>query len=174
MGSAVVMLALNPNYWGDPSFMLSYAAVLSIAAFFGPVYRLVRSRHKAVNALASIMIVGVVASLGTAPLVAWWFGNIPVAGMVINPVVILTAHVVVMFGVLWVVMPFGFLNPLFSWVLELVAGVQNSVVGWSASLGWASIPVNLPLWAVVLIYAGLIALAVCVNRPRKREGPAFQ
>ena len=173
LGSAAVMLAINPNYWGDPSFMLSYAAVLSITAFFGPLFRLVRSRRKIVNALSSIMVVGLTASLGTAPLVAYWFGNFPVAGMLINPVVILTAHVIVMFGVLWVIMPIGFLNPVFSWVLGLAAGVQNSVVEWSASLSWASVPVNLPLWVVVIIYAAYIALAVWVNRPRKREQPAF-
>ena len=173
LGSAVVMLALNPNYWGDPGFMLSYAAVLSIAAFFGPVFRRVRSRYKAVNVLVSIIIVGLAASLGTAPLIAWWFGDIPIAGMVINPVVILTAHIVVMFGVLWVMMPFEFLNPLFSWVLEQAAWVQNSVVAWSASLRWASTPVDMPLWCVVLIYAGYIALAVWINRSRERVQPAF-
>lgn len=174
LGSAVVMLALNPNYWGDPGFMLSYAAVLSIAAFFEPLYRLVRSRYKIVNALSSITIVGFAASIGTAPLVAWWFGNIPLAGMVINPAVILTAHFIVMFSVLWVAMPFGWLNPVFSWVLDLAAVVQNAVVGWSASLRWASIPVNPSLWCVVLVYAGLIALAVWVNRARERQKPDFK
>lgn len=174
LGSAVVMLALNPNYWGDPSFMLSYVAVLSIAAFYGPLFRLIRSRYKAVNALTSIMIVGLTASLGTAPLVAYWFGNIPVSGMLINPVVIFTAHIIVMFGVLWIIIPFGFLSPVFSWILGLAAGIQNSVVAWSASLPWASIPASPPLWAVVIIYAGYIALAVWANRPRERRQLAFR
>ena len=173
LGSAVVMLALNPNYWGDASFMLSYTAVLSITAFYQPLYRLVRTRYKAVNALTSIVIVGLTATLGTAPLVAHWFGNFPVAGMLINPVVILTANIIVMFGVLWAILPLGFLAPVFSWVLGLAAGVQNSVVAWSASLSWASIPVSLSLWGVVAIYAVYIAAAALVSgAPRdKRLAP---
>lgn len=161
LGSAVVMLALNPNYWGDPSFMLSYAAVLSIAAFFRPLYRLVRTRFAVVNALLSVVVVGVVASLGTAPLVAYWFGNIPLAGMVINPPVILTAHVIVMCGVLWVIAPVGPLGPLFSGVLDFAAGVQNAIVDWSARLPWAAVHVpNMPLGVVVIIYCCYIALAM--------------
>lgn len=169
LGSAVVMLAVNPNYWGDPSFMLSYVAVLSITAFFGPLFRLSRSRYKVVNALLSIVIVGFVASLGTAPLVAYWFGRFPVAGMVINPAVVLTANAIVMLGVLWIVIPFGFLNAMFSWALGLAADVQNAIVEWSASLGWASIPLRLPLWGVILIYIGYIAIAAWANRPRVKK-----
>jgi competence protein ComEC len=158
------MLALNPNWWGDPSFMLSYAAVLSIAAFFRPLYERVRTRRKAVNALISIVIVGVVASLGTAPLVAWWFGNLPVAGMVINPAVILTAHVIVMLGVVWMVAPVTALGPAFSWALDAAAGAQNAVVEWSAARQWAAIPVgDVPLWAVVAAYVIYAALAWWLN-----------
>jgi competence protein ComEC len=161
LGSAVVMLALNPNYWGDMSFMMSYAAVLSIAAFFGPLYRLLKTRHKALNALISVMIVGVAASAGTAPLVAYWFGQVPLAGMVFNPAVILTAHIIVAFGVVWMVASVGVLNPVFSTVLDGAASVQNAVVGWGAARGWAAVEVSeTPLWVVVAAYLVLGALAV--------------
>lgn len=169
LGSAVVMLALNPNYWGDMSFMLSYAAVLSIAAFFGPLYERLKTRWKAVNAFLGIMIVGVAASVGTAPLVAYWFGNVPLSGMLLNPVVILTAHVIVGFGVLWMVAPVGVLNPVFSWVLDGAASIQNSVVEWGAGRGWASFAVgDMSLWMVVMAYLVLAALAVWVNRMMRR------
>lgn len=166
LGSAVVMLAMNPNYWGDPSFMLSYAAVLSIAAFFGPVYDRVRTRWKVLNVLISVMIIGVVASVGTAPLVAYWFGRISLAGMVVNPLVILTAHVIVMFGVVWMAAPVGALNVAFSWVLDCAAGVQNAAVGWAAERDWASVDVGeIPLWTVVAAYVALgAAAAMCYKR----------
>ncbi|MCL2560928.1 MAG: ComEC/Rec2 family competence protein [Rikenellaceae bacterium] len=173
LGSAVVMLALNPNWWGDPSFMLSYAAVLALSAFFWPLFRLVRSRWKLLNVFSSVMVVGLVASLGTAPLVIWWFGAFPAAGIVINPVVMLTAHIIVMFGVLWVVLPLPFLNPLFSWVLGKAAALQNGAAEWCASMSWQSIPIELPQWGVVTIYVGYIALAVWVNRPQAKSTRPF-
>lgn len=170
LGSAVVMLAINPNYVGDPSFMLSYAAVLTIAIFFNPLYSLVRTRYKIVNALTSVIVVGFVATLGTAPLIAYWFGNFALIGMVINPVVIFTANIIVIFGVLWVVVPLEFLSPVFSWVLGIAAAVQNGVVEWSASLNYASFHVKLPLWGALAIYAGYITLAVWLyNRPREKR-----
>jgi competence protein ComEC len=171
LGSAVVMLALNPNYWGDVSFMLSYAAVLSIAAFFGPLYGRLKTRHRWLNALISVMIVGVTASAGTAPMVAYWFGQVPLAGMVFNPVVIVTAHVIVMFGVLWMVAPVEVLNPVFSWVLDGAASIQNAVVGWGAERGWAAVAVEeMPLWAVVTAYLALGALAVWLNKLKMENG----
>lgn len=170
LGSAVVMLAINPNYAGDPSFMLSYAAVLAITVFFNPLFSFVRTRYKIINAITSIIVIGVVATLGTAPLIAYWFGNLALIGMVINPLVIFTANIIVIFGVLWVIAPLGFLNPLFSWILGLAIAVQNGVVEWSASLIYASVAVKLPIWGLLAIYAGYIVLAVWLyNRPYEKE-----
>ncbi len=170
LGSAVVMLAVNPNYAADPSFLLSYVAVCSIFVFFNPLYSLVRTRFRAVNALLAILIIGLVASLGVAPLVSYWFGNFPVAGLLLNPVTTVTAHIIVMAGVLWVAMPFDFLEPAFSAVLNFSAGVQNSAVEWGAARSWSSLEVRLPLWAVLTIYAGYIILAVVLSgRGRDRR-----
>ncbi len=174
LGSAVVMLALNPNFWGDPSFMLSYAAVLSITAFFGPVYNLVKTRRKVVNVVLSVVIVGMVASAGTAPLVAYWFGNVPLAGMAINPIVMVTAHIIVMLGVVWMVVPVECLNGVFSTVLDLAAGVQNDVVRWSAGRSWAAIPVHdMPLWAVVVLYVLLGIVAILLWNRRKDDARGY-
>ena len=174
LGSAVVMLALNPNYAGDVSFQLSYVAVFSILLFFGPLYRLLKTRWKAVNVLLSVMIVGIVATAGTAPLVSYWFGTFSVAGVMINPAVIFTAHVIVMTGVLWLLMPLSCLQPIFAWVLSTTAGWQNDLVAWSASLGWASMEFRLPLWSVGLIYLIYAFLAVGVSGRYNAKKPFFQ
>lgn len=170
LGSAVIMLAVNPNYAFDPSFLLSYAAVISICLFFGPLYGLVRTRWKALNALLSVLVVGLVATLGTAPLVSYWFGNLPVAGLLINPAVIATAHLIVMAGVLWIIFPLGFLRPVFAWTLTLAADIQNALVSWSASLSWGAFSVSLPLWGVFVIYAVYMVVAVWIyNRPHRKK-----
>lgn len=174
LGSAVLMLAVNPNYAADPSFVMSYAAVLSIAAFFKPIYSLVETRFRLLNALLAVLIVGLVATLGTAPMVLYWFGQISLVGVLINPVVILTAHVIVMFGVLWLIVSFGFLRPLFSAVLSFAVGVQDAVVGWTASLEWAIVRCDMPLWGSLLTYAVYVSLAVWLyGRRRKREAEPF-
>jgi competence protein ComEC len=164
LGSAVVMLALNPNYAGDPSFMLSYSAVLFIFLLFKPLRSLIQTRYKPLNAILSVMAVGLAASIGTAPLVSYWFGHIPIAGLIINPIAILTAHTIVLGGVLWIVMPLELLKPLFSTLLDTTAQWQNDITAWGASRSWAGIAVTLPLWAVIAIYALVITVAIIIRR----------
>ena len=168
LASAVVMLAINPNYAGDVSFQLSYAAVLAILLFYPPVYRWGRTRSRLWNVVWGVTAVGLVATLGTAPLVSYWFGRFPLVGVVINPAVVLMAHVVVMGGLLWVVCPIGWLAPLFGGVISTAARWQNEMVVWAAAQSWASAGGRLPLWGVLTIYAFYIVLAVVLHR-RKRE-----
>lgn len=170
LGSAALLLCVNPNYLFDMSFQLSYAAVLSILCFFTPLYRLVRSRFAALNLIGSVMAVGIAATLGTAPLVAYYFGNFPFAGIVINPVVIATAHVIIFGSLVWTIAPFAVLQPLVKVIVGGAAWVQNSVVGWSAGQSWAAAEVELGVWGVVGCYVILIVAAVIINmREPKKE-----
>lgn len=163
LGSAVIMLAVNPNYIYEPGFLMSYAAVFAIIAFFNPVYSLLKTKYKPLNVLVSVMIVGLVASVGVAPLVSYFFGRVSFAGIIINPAVVLTAHIIVMSGVLWLLMPFGFGFPVFSWVLGKTAALQNALVGWSARREWMAFDGEMPLWGVVLSYILLICAGAVLN-----------
>lgn len=170
LGSAALLLCVNPNYLFDMSFQLSYAAVLSIFCFFNPLYGLVRSRFVALNLLSSVTVVGIAATLGTAPLVAYYFGNFPFAGIVINPVVIASAHVIIFGSLVWTIAPLVILQPIVRAIVECAAWVQNSVVGWSAGQSWAAAEVELGVWGVVGCYVILITAAVIINmREPKKE-----
>ncbi|MCD7969547.1 MAG: ComEC family competence protein [Alistipes sp.] len=163
-GSAFVMLALNPNNAADPSFILSYAAVLAIVLFFGPLYGLLRTGSKLGDTLISVYLVAIVASLAVAPFVSYWFGSVPLAGILVNPVVIFTAHVIVFTGVIWLVWPFAFAGELFGWIASAAVSVQNAMMRWCASLGWGNIEAELPLWAAVALYCILISASYPLRR----------
>ncbi|MCC8035524.1 MAG: ComEC family competence protein [Rikenellaceae bacterium] len=162
--SAFIMLALDPDLAGDPGFVLSYTAVLAILLYFGPLYSLVKTRSRIVNALAGIYIVGMVASLAVAPFVSYWFGRIPLAGIAVNPAVILTAHVIVAAGVVWLVWPFPFGGEVFGMTAQWAVTAQNGIMTWCASLDGAAVEVRLPLWAAVGIYCGIVLLSVPLAR----------
>lgn len=169
LGSALIMLAVNPYYVHDPGFLLSYAAVLAIIAFFGPVYSLVRTKYKFLNVMLSVVAVGFIASAGVAPLVSYFFGSVSMAGIIINPLVVLTAHIVVMAGVLWLLMPFGLGLPVFAWVLGRTAELQNALVGWSARQEWLAFEGRMPLWGVAVFYAVLTIAAIIWNLYNARK-----
>lgn len=168
LATATVMLLVNPNYLYDISFQLSFTAVAGIFLFYRPLYGLVHSRIKALNAFWAIFMVGIAASLATAPLVSYYFGRIPLIGIVLNPLLILTANATVLLSLLWIIVPLPLLQGLFSAAIGAAAGLQNAVVGIAAEKSWASLPLRLEVWQVIALYAAVLA-ACLLLRGRKTE-----
>lgn len=152
LGTAAVMLLINPNYLYDISFQLSFVAVLGIFILYQPLFDLVKTRWGWVNAIWSVILIGVAATVFTAPLVSYYFGRMPVIGVFLNPVVILTANVIVLFSMLWIIAPLPFLNGFFSFILNAAGGLQNDVVAFSSTKSWASVPISLTLPQVIFVY----------------------
>ena len=169
-GTAVIMLAVHPGLLFDISFQLSFIAVAAILAWFSPLYRLVESRWRGLNALWATLVVGFTASVATMPLVSYTFGVFSPAGIVLNPVVILTAHLTVIFSLIWIIAPIPFLEPVFRWLVGGPAWLQNKVVSLVSEIPGAAIEWTMPLWAVFAIYAAMIILTVWLAaRPQKAE-----
>lgn len=162
------MLVYRPNYLFDISFQLSVAAVFGIVAWGVPLVRGARSWPRPVAGLYSLVVVGVVATLWTLPIVSHTFGNIPIVGVVLTPCVMLFAYAIVACGIVAVVLPAPLGYP-FGVVAEWAARLQNIVVEWSAELPFASVEHTMPQWGVALTYAiyGTITL-LCWSRNQKK------
>ncbi len=170
LATATVMLLINPNYLYDISFQLSFMAVSGIFILYRPIYSRVKTRLKAVNALWSVIIVGVAATLATIPLVSYYFGRIPVIGILMNPLVVFTANITVLMSILWIIFPFGFMDGLFSSVIGFSSGLQNDIVEFCASKSWASVEVQLSGRQVVFVYLTAIVILYLIRRQLKAGG----
>jgi competence protein ComEC len=155
-GTAFVMLAVKPGLLFDISFQLSFIAVAAIMSWFGPLYRLLESRWRGLNALWATLIVGLTASVATLPLVSHTFGVFSPAGIVLNPIVIATAHIVVVCSLVWIIAPVPFLEPVFRWLVGAPAWLQNRVVGAVSDVPGAAVEWTMPLWLVFVIYSAMI------------------
>jgi competence protein ComEC len=95
--AAVVTLALNPRAAADPGWQLSFVAVAGILALGRPLAAALAraggellpepasaTARALVRGLAEAVAITVAATLATAPLVAFHFGAVPVAGLVAN------------------------------------------------------------------------------------------
>ena len=95
--AAALTLALNPRASADPGWQLSFVAVAGILVLGRPLSgvlahageELLRDRPRAfaralVRGLADGIAITVAATLATAPLVAFHFGAVPLAGLVAN------------------------------------------------------------------------------------------
>ena len=160
LGAATLMLAIRPFYLYDVSFQLSFAAVLSILFFYPRMYRQRLSRNKLLDILWSSLLLGAAAQIGTLPIVLYNFGNLPLMSLLINPVVIFTAFVCILLGLVWLILPFPWLNGVCSALIEVVLRIQNGTVSWAASTPVAGIgKIHVEGYWIVLFYF-LLGLAV--------------
>lgn len=146
--AAFGMLIWNPAWLGDVGFRLSFLAVAAILAWGVPLCRRLHTGNRIVDALVDTWIVGLAASLATAPLVSHLFGIVPVAGALLGPVVIPLAGATVLCGLLVLLLPVG--APLFRLAGEgaaalldvaarWVAGVPGGAVDHALSGGWTAV-----------------------------------
>ncbi len=171
-GTALIMLTVRPGLVWDISFQLSFIAVAGILAWFTPLYRLVESRWRGLNALWATLIVGLAASLATMPLVSHTFGIFSPAGIVLNPLIITTAHFIVGASLVWIAAPVGVLEPVFRWLVAGPAWLQNRVVATVADISGAAVEWTMPLWMVFAVYAAMIIFtAWVVGRTRREDEP---
>lgn len=159
-GAATVMLLVNPNNLFDISFQLSFVAVVGIVVgmpsatdYFGEQ----RGGNLLWRTLLGIVLVGLCSTIATLPLVAHTFSVVSLVGIFINPIVILTAEIIVVGGLIWVSLPLEWLHKPFEWIVGGAARLQNRVVEYAAGLDWAALECDIPLWITLVAYGLMLA-----------------
>ena len=170
--AAFGMLLWNPAWIGDLSFLLSFLAVAGILLWGVPLCRRCRTRRRWLNAAIDSYVIGLTATLATAPLVSHTFGIVPLAGLVINPAAILLAGVVVFGGALWMLAPVGVLAPIVGWVTGHAAEAVNALARFTAALPGGAGDWSLGKEATALIYALFLLVTLLLGcREAKKELP---
>ena len=163
------MLVVNPDYLRDISFQLSAAAVFGILLWAVPIVRYVTLGRGPLTMLFTSMVVGIVATLWTMPLISNSFGNVTIIGVAITPLALLTAYIIVSCGILALLLPSLLAAPLMT-VAHYAAAVQNRLVELAAAPAWCSMEYRLDDMGVALCYAlyGAITLVVWSAERKKR------
>lgn len=165
-----IMLLYNPQMLYDISFQLSVLAVAGIVVWGVPIVRGLKFKSRLATSLTSTLVIGVVATLSTLPVVSATFGNIPIVGVIATPVVLLTAYVIVCCGVVTLLLPHPLAQP-FAYCAEWCASLQNSVVEWFASLPFASIQHTLTPTTIAVYYSLFVLATILMwsRKPRDRQ-----
>jgi competence protein ComEC len=187
--ATAVTLVLNPRATGDPGWQLSFAAVVGIMLWAGPL----RNRllpddrsggptgHRLRDALADGVAVTTAATLATAPLIAHQFGVVSIASLPANLLALPAVAPVMWLGMLAGLagqLPWLPTEPL-TWLAGALAGYIAQVASWLAAPGWAQVDLSIegPL-VLVGAYAALgLAVALAFRwmsrRTRLRAGLAL-
>ncbi len=159
--AALVILLWNPNYVYHIGFQLSFAAMVGIITLYRPIARLGIPRHAVLRWLWSLTLIGLTAQIGTFPLVMYHFGQLQIAGLLLNPLIWFTVPAIIGGSLLYLATDW---QRVYEWT-HLVADWQNTVITRMASHPWAAVTgIELNEWGCAAIYAVIIALIVWINR----------
>lgn len=167
-GAATIILLANPNNLFDLSFQLSLIAVLGIAILYQPIYRLCKCNTQIINILWRLTAVAIAATIATAPINAHIFGQIPILGVIISPLVVIAAYIGVAFSVLWMVLPLEGIANGARWVITTISSWQNTMAEFCADKWWIAAKVSLPQMTTIAIYL-LAIFGIIVYQQQKAK-----
>ena len=172
--AALLIALVWPGVVADISFQLSFLAVLFIVWGMRKIYReraprkngelpqeqsWIREKWRQV---APHFVVPLLATIGTGPLIAHYFGHLSLAGFVSNPVIVpLVGFIVVpaglLVGFLAVVTPQA--APPVVWLTEKLLSLTLWLVDWLARLPLANVGVPAPnAWELIGLYSLILIL----------------
>ncbi len=119
--SAFCLLVYNPFYLWDAGFMLSYSAVVSIVAFYKPVYNWFYIKNKLLDAVWGATAVTISAQILTIPIILFYFHQfanlflvanfiaVPLSGFILYGELVLLCFSFIPFLAKWLGVVVGFM-----------------------------------------------------------------
>lgn len=176
--AGLVMTALDPNTLFDVGFQLSFVATLGLMIYARPFAQAAQRgltrlfsagvARQVVGVINDALLVTLAAQIITLPLLAFYFRQLSVISLIVNPLVLPAQTGVMVFGLLalgggLVAVPAGqalawLVWPFLAWTLGVIH-VFAAVPGAAIELGYVS-----PIW-VAIYYAALAAVTWYFTRP---------
>lgn len=163
--AAWVLLTLHPDSLFDVGFQLSFVSVFFLLVSL-PLMEALAPRGRVAGLCFRFVFISTLAQLATAPLVAYYFQQLPAYFLLGNLVALPCAYVIL--GVMMLFLASGWwlwLQGVWAEVLGLVSGRLEGLLTLVADLPGAVIPLSLPVAGVALCYAALGALVLMLRRP---------
>jgi competence protein ComEC len=178
--AAIVTLAIDPRIGADIGWQLSFAAVLGILAIARPLRTAIASRlgiSGLRGALAEGVAVTISATLATAPLIAFHFGELSTVSLLANLLALPAVAPAMWLGMLTSIgaqvpgFPAAVPNAIAAPLLAYIAAVAS----WCGRPGWACLEVEMGIRGLVASYVAL-AVAVIALPPllRRRRNAALR
>ena len=160
--TAIVMLMISPMSLFDVGFQMSYMAVLSILLFVPLMESVFTAKylmsHRVVRWLWGMVAVSLSAQIGTAPLIAYYFGRFSCYFLLTNFIVIPAAMLILYLSLVVLIVP------SLAYILFDIVAVLNSLLTKMALIPGASIdnlhPTKTQTTMIYVIIVAVYLLAV--------------
>ncbi len=160
LASAILIVIIDPHSIYDIGFLLAFVAVLSIILVAAPLCMLLTTRNIIIDFVMNSLIVGVIATVTTAPLISHFFGYFSILGPFTTMPLVLTLTVIIIATLLWIIIPLSAVAPLFWWTIEVSTTIQNYLVHIFAQHKWGYIFFRVSPEGLAISYIVLLAMLV--------------
>ncbi len=157
--SAFCQLVYNPFLIWDVGFQLSYLAVFGLIYLQPKIYNLLYTEHIWLDKLWAFTAMSLAAQVVTFPLSIYYFHQFPIYFLFANLFITIPLVLMMYLGILVLIPSFGFMAPLFEWLINFT----NAVLKWIAGLPYASfssIWINLPELVLLSLSLGWFIYAL--------------
>lgn len=151
--SAIVMLVSDPLCLFDIGFQLSYVSMLGILVVGVPLTGRFYDIHWLADKIVPVVIITMTCSVFTAPLVAYYFGQLPLLSVFTNLILTILVPLILLLAFVW-------------WLSFLIIPVQhyvtsallssvhamNDTVDFIAAIPWATVEWHPNLCGIILFY----------------------
>ncbi len=170
--SAFLLLCFDPYWLWDTGFQLSYAAILGLGLFAGPLEKVLTIRNRILKSVWKAVSVSLAAQVCTTPLSIFYFHQFPVYFLFANLLAVPLSSAILVGGILLCI--FYDLKPFadfLGWVLNAGIRALNGIVFYFSSLPEAVIRgLVLNLTQLVIIYFIIFCLYLFL---KKNKGPGL-
>lgn len=162
--TAIIMLVSNSYNLFDIGCQLSFISVWAILLFYPLIYELIPLKQKkslvVVRWLWGMIAVSLAAQLGTAPLIAYYFGRVSMVFAVSSLIAVPSTMVIVSSSFcLLLLSPFPSLSSFIGKFICVITETLNTSLHWLASLPYASIEnVHISIYQLFIYYFMLMAV----------------
>lgn len=168
--TAISMLIYTPMYLHDVGFQLSFVSIIGIALFYPIVYRKRITRVFLLNAAYQTAVLTSICSIVTAPLIAYYFGSIPLYSILSNLAITVLVFVIMWSSLLWwITLWIPFINNIIAYATTWSAAKMNELVTAIASLPHSTIEWHPSTFGVIASYMIIALIAYEVSIVTKRR-----
>jgi len=166
--SAFLLLCYDPFWLWDAGFQLSYAAVLSLAIFYKPIYNMVFVPNRLLDAIWKSVAVTLAAQILTVPVSVYHFHQFPNLFLVANLLAVPLSSIVIIGEILLCALAmFPILATGVGYLLQHTIYWLNTFIEQVSRLPFATIPdlqINLLQLTCLYVFISAIALWLLQNR----------
>ena len=156
--SAIIILLINPTDLLNISFQLSFTAVFFLLALWGPI----NERFPALHWTVKLLAVSSVATLGTMPLILYYFHQLPLLGPLLSIILIPMTTLIIYLTLAAMLLPVA---PL-GWLLNVVVSIQEKIIEFAGNIPCAILTDIYPNALLVALMYGAMAIAIIRLRTR--------